>query len=821
MEKETQTKSVWLVCGLCAIAASTMIVEIVLTKFVGYKVYHHFIHLIISTVILSFGMAGAYLYLASKRENDWQAASREAALYSLMLLLTVVLFCWMPIDPYNFSIALWLRLSSIAIYFAMFAVPFFFAGLCISRVLASSNISATRVYFFDLSAAALAAALTPLLLEYTGGYGSIGIASLLGMFAFFAFQKQAGKFRAIESATWLLAFLASISLLLLYPSWAIKKYGFDIRSTKDGSGRKTMSGDFGGVARSYWNPLARIDVSKTGWSNRLDFLFGIVPDSNTAKMQGRFISVDGGANTRQFKATGNLQEQPFFSKVLWASPYVLKPMAKDALVIGGGGGVDILVGKYHGVPRLDALELNPATYKHLLLGQDDPEAALYQPWLSSNEKTKVTILNKEARHFASTQPDGVYDIIQASGVDTLTAVASGALANSDNYLYTLDAVKSYAHMLKPGGVLSLTHWRSQPPQLELRMFLTYLKYLEDSGNKTARNNVMVLANNWVNTIMKTTPFTVEEVQRVRDWAARSNILVLYDPFHKSEQEPGIRPDELIFEKVANADARERQEIVAALPDNVTPVSDDRPYFYQLSKNLSFWGSSNWVSDSILAVYVAIAFVVILIFAPLVKTRPLRLSAPLFSSLLFFASCGFAFLLFEVSIIQLFSVFVGGPVYSLAVVLVSVLAGYSFGCLFASRLKPNRGVFLIVGGAIFAMLIAASYGLPSLLIALMPCDWLMRILISAATAFLMAFVVGIPVSLAMDGVKKDAAIGNTVPWMWGVSSGFNALGAACFVIITQAIGIAATLAVAATLYLCGTIVFAFMGPRQSSSEDLAQ
>jgi hypothetical protein len=179
------------------------------------------------------------------------------------------------------------------------------------------------------------------------------------------------------------------------------------------------------------------------------------------------------------------------------------------------------------------------------------------------------------------------------------------------------------------------------------------------------------------------------------------------------------------------------------------------------------------------------------------------------------------LLFEVSIIQLFSVFVGGPVYSLAVVLVSVLAGYSFGCLFASRLKPTRRVFLIVGGAIFAMLLGASYGLPPMLIALMPCDWLMRILISAAAAFLMAFVVGIPVSLAMDAVKKDTAIGNTVPWMWGVSSGFNALGAACFVIITQSIGIASTLAVAAVLYLCGTVLFAFMGPRQSSTGELSQ
>jgi hypothetical protein len=818
--KDSEANSLWLTSALCAIAASTMIVEIVLTKFIGFKVYHHFVHLIISTVILSFGMAGAYLYLVPARgsmASNWQVASREAAVYSILLVLTVLIFCWLPIDPYNLELSLIWRMSSIAIYFMLFSVPFFFAGLCISRVLTTSSLPATKVYFFDLSAAALAAALTPSLLEYTGGYGCVCIASALGIFAFFAFQKASGKLEAPLSIFWSIAFVLSATLLIVYPLWATSNDGLDIRSSKDVGVRHTFSTDFAGIARTYWTPLARIDVSRTNWSNCGSFLYGIVPASDTKKLEGRLVLVDGGAHTRQFKANGRLEDYPFFSSVLWASPYIIKPDTQDSLIIGAGGGIDILVGKYFKVPRVDALELNPATYKHVLLGQDDAEAAQYQPWLASNEKTRVRIFNTEARHYFSLPTTGRYDVIQASGVDTLTAVASGALANSDNYLYTLDAVKSYAEKLKPGGLLSLSHWRVQPPQLGLRMFVTYIEYLEQIGNKTPYRNLVVVGNNWVDTIMKTTPFTEAEVQRIRDWADRSHIAVMYDPLRRTNDGPGVTKIEAIYDQLAYASKQERKALLDEWKDNVLPVSDDRPYFYQLSKELPLFGSSAWVTDSMLAICVTFVFVLILSVVPLFKVRPIRMSVPLASALVFFAACGFAFLLFEVSIIQLFSIFVGGPMYALAVVLVSVLAGYSIGCLLANRLQPTRNVFLFVGAAICLMLLSASVLLPSMLSSLMQCDVVMRILIAGFVAFLMSFIIGIPVALGMEAVKSNPKIGYTVPWMWGVSSGFNALASACFVLISQRIGIASTLGIAAVLYIGAITLFALLGPVAVASE----
>ncbi|MBC7999412.1 MAG: hypothetical protein IAF58_15785 [Leptolyngbya sp.] len=834
--------SAWILCGLCAIAASTMSVEIILTKFIGYKVFYHFINLIITMVILSFGAAGTYLYLkqadrksiADGEQADgsgatsqvaqgfdvsdriqWQSAAKEAALYSVLLTVAILLFCWLPLDPYDPDLHSILRLSSLALYFLIFAFPFFFAGLCINRVLANSSIPATRVYFFDLAAAAIAAALTPSAFELLGGYGAIAAASALGFIGFLAFQKASGNLSLPTIGGWSAAFVLVTVALFAYPSWAVKTYGFDIRSHKEPVLRNAFRDEFHGIQQTYWNPLARIDASGTTLTNNATLMYGYLLSKDRPKMEGRLVIVDGSAPTRQFAANGNINDHSFFKNILWATPYIMKPDAKDVLVIGGGGGIDIIIAKYFGIPKVSVLELNPATFKHLLLGEGDPEAARYQPWLKSTDKTKVTIYNKEARHFASMQKGHSYDIIQASGVDTLTAVASGALANSDNYLYTIDAVRSYFRMLNPDGFLSLTHWRFQPPQLGLKMFVTYLEFLDEIGIKEPWKHVVVIGNEWTDTVLKPTPFTEPELQKIRDWCKENGNAMVFDPGRRTTASPGVAPEEVIYQQLGFANPEERKKFLASYEFNVVPSTDDKPYFYQIARIQSLIGSYRWVSETTLAVYITLAIALFLALAPIVKLRSKVVSKTVLTELAFFATSGFAFLLFEVAIIQLCSIFVGGPTYSLAVVLVAVLGGYSLGSFISGLIPIKRSSFVIAGAGLCVMLIAAFAGLANLLTSLMSLPFEARIVVCAAITFAMSVVTGIPVSLGMEAVKRrDSSL---VPWMWGVSSSFNALGSAVFTFLGQAIGINAILAVSATLYLLACTLFAFLGPVSSESE----
>lgn len=832
---------------MCAIAASTMCVEIILTKFIGYKVFYHFINLIITTVILSFGAAGTFLYLrqgsgkksvgqtdeTSDAENtsnaaetkyravsatedraQWKSAARDAALYSVLLTLSILLFCWLPLDPYNPDLNSILRLSSLALYFVIFACPFFFAGLCINRVLANSSIPATQVYFYDLGAAAIAAGFTPMILEQLGGYGTVAAASILGFAGCLAFEKASNHPSNKSMGLWAAAVAATTALLLIYPGWAVKEYGFDIRSSKEPGLRNAFRKEFHGIQQSYWTALARIDASGTTLTNNEVLLYGHNMTEDRPKMEGRLVIVDGSAPTRQFAANGEINDHKFFKDILWASPYIMKPNAKDALIIGGGGGIDIIIAKYFKIPKVSVLELNPATFKHLLLGQGDPEGNRYQPWLKSNANTEITIYNKEARHFASLQKPESYDVIQASGVDTLTAVASGALANSDNYLYTIDAVRSYFKMLKPDGLLSLTHWRFQPPQLGFRMFVTYLDFLTEIGIKEPWKHVVVIGNGWTDTILKPTPFTEEELGRIRQFCKDTGNALVFDPARRTGSAPGVEKEEIIYQQVGFASPEERKELLDKYVYKVNPATDDKPYFYQIARSQTIVGEFRWVSETALSVYITLGLALLLVFAPLLKTRSKASSKEIAVNLAFFALSGFAFLLFEVAIIQLFSIFVGGPTYSLAVVLVSVLAGYSLGSYTSNFVPVKSSSFIAAGVALGVMLLLTYAFLPGALSAMMPLPFEARVVVCATMAFLMSVVTGIPVSLGMEVVKRSNA--DLVPWMWAVSSSFNALGSALFVFIGQAIGISAIFSVAAGLYFAACMIFALFGPIKSKT-----
>src|SRR2546422_10234868 len=97
-------------------------------------------------------------------------------------------------------------------------------------------------------------------------------------------------------------------------------------------------------------------------------------------------------------------------------------------VMGDGDGTDVWAAKAMGASHVRGIELNapileihrstlPAWSKGLI---DDPN---------------VELLHGEGRS-ALMREAGKYDVIQMSGIDTWTALASGAYMLAENYLYT-------------------------------------------------------------------------------------------------------------------------------------------------------------------------------------------------------------------------------------------------------------------------------------------------------------------------------------------------------------------------------------------------
>lgn len=804
----TQRRRMALLVALSLLAASTLHFEVLLTKFFANKLEHHYTFAIISIALLGFGASGVFVHMRSRTfspeaEVEPKVLWPYAIGYALSVPASVTAFILMPFDPAFPGVY-----GSIALpaYFVLFAVPFFLAGVCVSGLLTARGIRPTRVYFWDLLGAGVGAILGPLLLPMLGGYGSVVAATVLALGAAVlmrALDPQSAK-RTVTIGTIGVAVLALA--VLAVPRMLQSTMHFDMVSFKHAP-LKAEFMSFGGAAQTYWNPIARVDVSPTGESQIGGFRYGLARKNWSVPLLGRMILVDGSANTRQFVFDEKPDREGILGETLWAAPYVLRPDARRTLVIGPGGGIDILVGKAYGATEIDAVELNPDIHALLLGRPEDPERGAYTRFLASDDRTQVRIVNAEARHFVHASATGPsYDIVLASGVDTLTAIQTAGNALTENYLYTKDAVRDYLRLLAPGGQLALTHWHIEPPNLALRMFTTYLEVLDEAGVQEPGKRICVLTEGfWENAILKKdADYTKEEVDRLHEFAARAGFDVVYDPFMEPDA-PAQRAGDRVFRSLGRASRADRARILDEYPYDVTPVTDDRPYFYWIRGKGDAPGpggllyplsSAEWLLGLALVLSVIMAAV-----PGVVVARRGERVGPALRALPFFVASGFAFILAENGLFLMLALFVGGPLYSLSLVLPSLLIGYAMGSLVALRVASATRTGALRLMAIYAAAFAVLFGVARwVLPTLIGAPGETRLMLAIALVVPFGAVLGLGTPWYMEILKVRSPVQKSLAWMWGVSAAANVVGSMLFVPLCRQVGVRGTFVLAGVLYV---------------------
>lgn len=471
--------------------------------------------------------------------------------------------------------------------------------------------------------------------------------------------------------------------------------------------------------------------------------------------------------------------------------------------------------------EVDALELNPDMYKLLTGRPEDPEREAYTRWLGSDQHTRVTVHNVEARHWAhASSRNGSYDVVLASGVDTLTAVQTAGNALTENFLYTTDAVDDYLRLLRPNGMLALTHWHLEPPTLALKMFVTYLRVLEARGVSDPGKHVCVISEGfWENAILKNgEPFTAEEVARLRQFATANGFHLTYDPLAAAD-EPTDRPSDVLFRSLGQADRETRARLLARSPIDVEPATDDRPYFYwspmRAGDGTPF--DSVFLHPAIRGMFlIGLLIVLAMVAAPAVMLR--RRGVPMRGALVslpVFAASGLAFIIAENALFLQLTLFVGGPVYSLAIVLPSLLAGYAVGSLLAPKFGNGRAGALRIALALSGGFVAIGWVLARGLPAWIGLPNAARLALAAGLVVPFGALLGLVVPWTMERMKSGGW-GGSLPWMWAVSAAANTLGSLLFVPLCREAGVRMMFAAAAALYLA-SLGWAALWPPAAESE----
>lgn len=127
------------------------------------------------------------------------------------------------------------------------------------------------------------------------------------------------------------------------------------------------------------------------------------------------------------------------------TPFVVAPSIDEILVLGAGSGNDAAYGLMHGARRVDSVEIDPviASFGRTL----HPN----KPWLDPRSR----VFNEDARTFLRYTRDK-YDLVLFADLDPGATINTSSFLRVDNFVYTVEAMRSAIRVCKPTGVVVLS-----------------------------------------------------------------------------------------------------------------------------------------------------------------------------------------------------------------------------------------------------------------------------------------------------------------------------------------------------------------------------
>jgi hypothetical protein len=669
----------------------------------------------------------------------------------------------------------------LAIYL-LAALPFFTGGTVLSLAFARLTVRINALYASDLLGAALGClALVPLM-NLLGAPGVVLSAATLAAVASVCLAPARWKRWAARAAYVVLGVPFLMQLAGLGP--------FDVDAIK-GSEREPR------LLFSKWNSFSRVgvyDYPHADWS--------LSPKFTGKPGPSLFMDIDASASTPILGSTGNIKDAEYLRYELTAIGYHLveRPGGFDALVIGPGGGRDVLSALAFGAKRVEGVEINPIIVRDVMLDR----FRAYSGNLYGHPRVSVHV--EDGRSYVR-RSEKRYDLIQASLVDTWAATAAGAYTLTENSLYTTEAFGEYLDHLTADGLLSVTRWVVDG----LRLVSLAQAACERRGLDPARHIAIVQYKTVMTFILKRSPFLPEEVRRLQRVSDELGFTLLYAP---GVPAPEVKePEEMRRAGTSLADYRglilasDRSRFLDGYRHDVSATTDDRPFFFHTTRlrdqfQVAFgrqmlFGSG--LSALLTLFMISAALVLLFIVAPLLiaAERPRRGWG---SWLAYFAALGAGFMLLEVAVLQRFVLLLGHPVYSLTVTLFSLLLGTGLGSLLSRRVPDEavRRVTLYALGAAALVGVLAALALERLVDFAIP--WPLPARIAAAAALLVP--VGVLLGVGLPGGMRllDRARPEIVAWGWGMNGAFSVIGATSAIFIAMNWGFSVTLLAGALTYL---------------------
>jgi hypothetical protein len=745
--------------AIALVAACTLALQVLLTRLFAAVLFYHFGFLAISLALLGTGAGAIAVYVRPAwfdRRDLFAVLARASAVFALLLALVPLVLVRLD---YSFDDSVTPRfVATLGVACALSAVTFLAGGIAIALAIRAYARRVGRVYGADLAGAA-AGALVVVPLMWTVPVPTLLVG--LGVPAALAALLLAGSLPR-ERRLALAAGLVTVTVVVL--------------SETTSATHVTPFTRVDGVepVSDRWTPLNRV--------------VGYPPPADTSPLAYVFYdSIYAPAMVRD----------PGEPLPDWR-PLRLGPQSIGyeltgpgrALVVGGGGGRDILNALSSGQRQVDVIELNGAIRDTV---DDDLRKWSGAPYSLPG----VDVAIGDGRSTLAAR-DTLYDQVHIGFTDTLSANSAQAFALTESNLYTLEAFDEYIEHLAPGGVLNVSRLRRLVGDEALRATVLTLEALRRNGvPDPTRNVIVVLGEDYFEgeygtVLARMEPFTQAELALVRRLADERGLGVAYapgGPYRKEWAELARAPDHMTFCRSYELD--------------VCPPTDDKPFFFNMRRLSDVGGArAEGYFYSIDPVLVLLATLVVLVaLALLAFALPLALvrgpRRPPAGSLVLFAAIGLGFLVLEVSLVQRFVLFLGFPTYALSIVLFALLLFSGLGALLTTRWqRPRRSLTLALAIAV-ALILGAAYGLEPLLSALIGLPFAARVAI--AVILLAPFGLTLGAAMPIGLARLEELHPGATPFAWGLNGVMSVVAAVLAVAVAITFGFRATTLVAFACY----------------------
>ncbi len=595
-----------------AAAFSFIVYEVFLSRFFAVISDNNYVFLTISLATLGIGLGGFMAYKTAGR--IYQFRNVWLGLFALFLIVSVFV---LYVFPYQ---GIWF-------YSPVALLPFFTGGALLAAIMQQHKQQIRLIYCADLAGAGIGAVSSIVLMSLFDPITTISLlaAILFGIGVSIDFH----RLRALRKFVFLLIFTLLLVNTVIPFSQYLPFQAFETSPSNVFQGNTKSK-----VMYTEWNSFSRTDV---------------YDDANGELL---YITIDGGAVSPISKYTGDLNEVDYLRSTTSFLAFEDILDKKRALIIGAGGGQEVLAAQLAGFKEIEAVDINPGSFRAVQTVASFSGDVFNQPG--------VKAIVSDGRNYIR-QTQNRYDLIYLSLVKKESENGLG-LALTENYIFTEEAIREYLNKLKPGGRLAfLLHDESELMKVlnatekslrfegihhnQLQNHLAVIGTYQHLGHVVWGFNGSRITRPLV--IVTKAPFSLESAQRLKVEAENKQQIPVHIP--------------KIYDRYADL-----YRTFSISQNQLLSNRDDMPYFYNKANGVP-----------VQLVILTIGTILITLMLAVRTKYSLGRTA-------YFSGLGIGFIVIETTLIQRLILPLGHPTLSFVLVLGVLLVSGGVGSLFFGK-----------------------------------------------------------------------------------------------------------------------------------------